>query len=76
MLCILRSGVAAAILLLAGKLFAANPPVINFENILEMAFDDSSGRITFGDYTVAFAPDPPFNGMAAVVDPVGANFSG
>ena len=68
---LLRSGVAVAILLLAGNLFAANLPVINFENILETDFDDSSGRLVFGDYTVAFAPDPPFNGMAAVVNPAG-----
>ena len=71
MLCFSRKTVATFFLFLAGNLFAANTPVINFENILENSFSDSSGQLTFEDYTVAFAPDPPFNGIAAVVDPAG-----
>jgi hypothetical protein len=66
-----RIMVATILMFLTGSIFAANPPVINFENILETNFSDSSGQLTFGDYTVAFAPTPPFNGIAAVVDPAG-----
>ncbi|MEZ5597844.1 MAG: hypothetical protein R3E84_15900 [Pseudomonadales bacterium] len=54
--------------LLVGAATAAPPPAIDFQNVMDMYFDDSSGLIAFDDYTVAFAEGTTFNGLVAVVD--------
>ena len=51
--------------------FSANPPVIDFETIMNSYFDDESGQISFGDYRLAFAPEGTFNGLVAVLDAQG-----
>lgn len=50
---------------------AQYPPAIDFETIMNGFFADESGLINFGDYRLAFAPEPPFNGMVAVLDSAG-----
>lgn len=62
---------ALALLLLAAAPVGANPPAVDFENLLEMYFDDESGLIAFGDYTLGFASDAPFDGLVAVLDEAG-----
>ena len=51
--------------------FAQYPPAIDFESIMNGFFSDDNGLINFGDYRLAFAPEPPFNGMFAVLDAEG-----
>lgn len=48
--------------------FAANPPAIDFETIMNSYFDDESGLINFDSYRLAFAPETPFNGLVAVLN--------
>ena len=48
--------------------YAENPPAIDYEHIMDGYFDDTSGLISFTDYRIAFAPEPPFNGFVAVLD--------
>lgn len=55
----------------AASAAADNGPVFDFQNVMDTYFDDASGLISFGDYTVAFAPKPPFKGIVAVVDRMG-----
>jgi hypothetical protein len=45
--------------------------VFDFQNIMDTYFDDTSGLISFGDYTVAFAPEGEFNGGVAVLNASG-----
>lgn len=54
--------------LLSTYALADNAPVIDFESIMNSYFDDTSGLISFTDFRVAFAPDPPFDGLVAVLD--------
>lgn len=58
-------------LFIANASFAQYPPAIDFETIMNGFFADESGLINFGDYRLAFAPEPPFNGMVAVLDAEG-----
>lgn len=46
---------------------ADNAPAVDFENIMNSKFYET-GTISFGDYRIAFAPEPPFSGYVAVVD--------
>lgn len=56
---------------LATPSIAQYPPAIDFESIMNDYFDDESGLISFGDYRLAFAPEPPYNGKIAVLDSEG-----
>jgi hypothetical protein len=49
----------------------APTPVFEFESALDTFFDGRTGTLRFGDYTVAFAPEGPFRGEAAVVNSEG-----
>ena len=62
---------ALPFLLTSGSIRAENAPVVDFESIMNSYFDDTSGLMAFRDFRIAFAPDPPFNGVVAVLDPDG-----
>ncbi len=60
------------LIVLATKTSSAQyPPAVDFTSIMNGFFADESGLVNFGDYRIAFAPDPPFNGMVAVLDAEG-----
>jgi hypothetical protein len=50
---------------------AGNAPSFDYQNIMDTYFDDTAGLISFGDYTVAFAPEESFDGFVAVLDAAG-----
>ena len=53
----------------AGPASAQNyAPAFDYESLLNTYFDDESGLISFTGYTLAFAPEGPFKGAAAVVN--------
>lgn len=59
------------LIIISTSIFAANPPAIDFETIMNSYFDDESGLVRFDDYRLAFAPEGAFNGLVAVLDSEG-----
>jgi len=66
------SMIVLVVAVLSGPVLAqSQTPVVTFDDALNMWFSDDNGMVRFGDHTVAFAPDAPFNGMAKIADQQG-----